>query len=183
MTTRLRAAALVMACGAVLVACGGPAPGDAGLRPDASTSSHADGPRAGVPEQLRFTATTLDGAEFSGERLAGKPAVLWFWAPWCAICQHEAPFIARMAKEHGDEATFVGVAALDDVPAMREFADRFGFDAFTNLNDEKSAVWARFGVTAQPAFAFISASGEVEVVKGTVTEQDVVRWLETRAQS
>lgn len=45
---------------------------------DASTSSHADGPRAGVPEQLRFTATTLDGTEFSGERLAGKPAVLWF---------------------------------------------------------------------------------------------------------
>jgi hypothetical protein len=33
-----------------------------------------------VPDQLKFTAGTMDGGEFSGESLAGKPAVLWFWA-------------------------------------------------------------------------------------------------------
>lgn len=136
-----------------------------------------------VAYQLQFTAKTLDGAEFSGEQLAGKPAVLWFWTPWCPICQHEAGFIAEMAKTHGDKATLVGVAAQDDVSAMQEFASRHGIDSFTNLNDENGAVWAKFEVPAQPAFAFISAGGKVERVNGTVTEQEILRWLETRAQS
>lgn len=138
---------------------------------------------AETKQQLRFTAETLTGERFSGESLAGKPAVLWFWTPWCAICQHEASFIADMAKQHGDKAAFVGVAAQDDVEAMRAFAKRFGIDAFTNLNDATGAVWAKFEVPAQPAFAFISSSGKVERVNGTVTEQEIVRWLETRADS
>lgn len=136
-----------------------------------------------IAQPLQFTAKTIDGAEFSGRQLAGKPAVLWFWTPWCAICRHEAGFIADMAEQHGDQATFVGVAAQDDVSAMRAFASRYGIDAFTNLNDEKGAVWAHFRVPAQPAFAFISAGGTVERVDGTVTEQEILRWLDTRAQS
>jgi thiol-disulfide isomerase/thioredoxin len=34
---------------------------------------------------LRFDAKTVDGKDFSGQSLAGKPAVLWFWAPWCPV--------------------------------------------------------------------------------------------------
>lgn len=173
-----RMVGLVVALLALLAACGtGPEAPETNAGP--STAAPADG----VADQLRFTATTLDGERFSGEDLAGKPAVLWFWTPWCAICQHEAPFIADMAKVHGDKATFVGVAAQDQVGAMRGFAERFGIGDFTNLNDKDAAVWARFGVTAQPAFAFVSANGRVERVNGTVTEQEIVRWLDTRAQS
>jgi hypothetical protein len=43
------------------------------------------GPSHGLPKQRSFTAKTVDGKEFSGESLTGKPAVLWFWAdelPW-----------------------------------------------------------------------------------------------------
>nr|WP_257535012.1 hypothetical protein [Mycobacterium ulcerans] len=31
-------------------------------------------------------------------------------------------------------------------------------------------MWSNFGVTQQPAWAFISANGEVEVVKGGLSE-------------
>ncbi len=134
-----------------------------------------------VPDELRFTATTLDGETFSGESLAGKPAVLWFWAPWCPVCQFEASFIADMAKAHGDEATFVGVASRDNVAAMKQFTKRYSLK-FTQINDADGAVWARFGVTAQPAMAFISADGTIEMVRGTTTEQEITHWLETRAQ-
>jgi hypothetical protein len=30
-------------------------------------------------QALHLTAKTVDGADFSGQSLAGKPAVLWFW--------------------------------------------------------------------------------------------------------
>lgn len=165
----LRAIALVLSIMMLFAACGTDEPSDGASDADSS--------------QLRFTAKTLEGAEFSGEELAGKPAVLWFWTPWCAICQSEAGFIADMAEAHGETATFVGVAAQDNVDAMQRFAERYGIDSFTNLNDENGEVWAKFKVPAQPAFAFISASGKVERVNGTVTEQEILRWLETRAQS
>ncbi|MEU3648849.1 redoxin domain-containing protein [Lentzea sp. NPDC034063] len=128
---------------------------------------------AAVPEQLDFTARTVDGAEFSGASLAGKPAVLWFWAPWCPKCQREAPGMAKAAKELGSSVTFLGVAALDQVPAMQGFVDRYDLKSFQHLADTESAVWKRFGVTAQPAYAFVSKDGKVEVVTSQLSEQDL----------
>ncbi|GAA5111210.1 redoxin domain-containing protein [Haloechinothrix salitolerans] len=126
-----------------------------------------------APEELRFTARTLDGATFNGTSLAGEPAVLWFWAPWCPNCQREAPTIADAEDKHGEQVTFVGVAARDEVSAMKDFATKYGIDDFTNLNDANAAVWARFGVTYQPAFAFIGADGSVDVVKGSLSAADL----------
>lgn len=123
---------------------------------------------AAVPTQLDFTAKTVGGPEFSGATLAGKPAVLWFWAPWCPTCQREAPDVARAARTN-PAVTFVGVAALDQLPAMREFVDKYDVGFFTNIADVDGAVWQRFGVTAQPAFAFVSADGSVDVVRGTLS--------------
>lgn len=47
-------------------------------------------------DRLNFTATTLGGAPFNGASLQGKPAVLWFWTPWCPYCNAEAPGSARL---------------------------------------------------------------------------------------
>jgi thiol-disulfide isomerase/thioredoxin len=53
-------------------------------------------PRAAASDdRLQFTGTTLGGAPFSGAALQGKPAVLWFWTPWCPFCNAEAPGSAR----------------------------------------------------------------------------------------
>ena len=44
-------------------------------------------PRAlAADDRLQFTGTTLSGAPFNGASLQGKPAVLWFWTPWCPFC-------------------------------------------------------------------------------------------------
>jgi thiol-disulfide isomerase/thioredoxin len=107
-----------------------------------------------VPEQLGFTGTTVDGQEFSGESLAGKPALLWFWAPWCPKCQAEAPTIAEAVRT-ASGIQFVGVAAQDQVPAMQDFVERFHLGSFPHLADTDAVVWKRFGVTYQPACAFI----------------------------
>lgn len=127
--------------------------------------------------QLDFAAQTLDGRTFSGTSLVGRPAVLWFWAPWCPLCQRDAPMVARLAATH-PKVTFVGVGAQDRLDALRAFAARYGVDGFTELADTDAAVWARFGVTRQPAYAFIKPDGRAEVVTGSLSEDELNRRLQ-----
>lgn len=180
--SRLRVATGSAVLVMLLAACGAGEPGPVSQPPPA-TSSTAASPTgssspANVPEQLRFTAKTVDGAEISGADLAGKPVVLWFWAPWCPKCQREAPGMAAAAKEHGGKVTFLGVAALDEVPAMQQFVQRYDLKSFQHVADVDSAVWKRFGVTAQPAYAFVDTSGKVEVVASQLSEQDLKQRLD-----
>jgi len=127
--------------------------------------------------QLDFTAQTLDGRTFSGTSLAGRPALLWFWAPWCPLCQKDAPMVARLAETH-PKVTFVGVGAQDRLDTLRAFATRYGVDGFTELADTDATVWARFGVTRQPAYAFIRPDGRAEVVTGSLAEAELTRRLQ-----
>lgn len=144
-------------------------------RPGVSGSSAGTAPTP-VPDQLRFTARTVDGRDFDGSSLAGKPVVLWFWAPWCPRCQGEADHVARIARENGDRVTFVGVAAQDQVPAMQRFIDKYRV-GFTHLADTDASVWRRFGVTVQPAYAFIYSTGHVDVIKTPLTENELIGWV------
>lgn len=174
---RVVAGALVVV--ATLVACGSPDPAST---PPATTASSTVAPPSGTaaaaaPEQLKFTGKTVDGKDINGADLAGKPVVLWFWAPWCPKCQREAPGMAAAAEEHGQKVTFLGVAAQDQVPAMQQFVQRYGLQSFQHVADVDSAVWKKFGVTAQPAYAFIDASGKVEVVTSQLSEQDLAQRL------
>lgn len=126
-----------------------------------------------VPEKLDFSARTVDGKTFSGASLAGKPAVLWFWAPWCPKCQAEAPTIAEVAGT-ASGVQFVGVAAQDEVPAMRDFVTRFDLGTFPHIADTDAAVWQRFGVTYQPAYAFVGSNGDIEVETDQLDKDELI---------
>ncbi|MET9226344.1 redoxin domain-containing protein [Lentzea sp. NPDC003310] len=128
--------------------------------------------QAPPPEKFRFTAKTLDGAEFRGDKLAGQPAVLWFWTPWCPSCNAEAEKVEALAERHG-EVQFVGVAAEDQLDAMKKFVGDHEMTAFPHLADLDGAVWKRFGVTAQPTFAFVRVDGSVELLTGSPTEEEL----------
>jgi thiol-disulfide isomerase/thioredoxin len=116
-----------------------------------------------VPEQLKFTAKTVDGKDFSGESLVGKPVVFWFWTPWCPRCQGEAEDIAAAAQENAGKVTFVGVAAQDQIPAMQRFINDHRLGSFQHIADMDLAVWKRFGVVEQPAHAFVDRDGTIEM--------------------
>ena len=177
----VRSFGLVVVAFAVLVGCGGPA--TTGQQANGVTKSEQNisaQNRGAVAEQLRFTTKTIDGHDFSGQSLAGKPTVLWFWSPWCPVCQREAPAVAKAAQAN-TRVTFVGVAAQDTVPAMKDFVSKYKMGSFTHLADVDASVWQRFDVTSQPAFAFIATDGSVQVVKGTLSEQDLAQRVATLA--
>src|ERR1700752_455372 len=93
----------------------------------------ADAPRAVAADgRLQFTGTTITGAPFNGAGLQGKPAVLWFWAPFCPFCNAEAPGVSQVAAANPG-VTFVGIAGHSDVGAEQAFVSKYNLN-FTNLN-------------------------------------------------
>lgn len=98
--------------------------------------------------------------------------MLWFWAPWCPTCQGEAPSVTEAAQTH-PTVTFVGVAARDQVPAMKQFVAKYQMAGYTQLADLDGSVWRHFGITQQPAFAFIAPNGSTQIVRDVISEQDL----------
>jgi thiol-disulfide isomerase/thioredoxin len=119
-------------------------------------------PPAVADDRLQFTGTTLSGAPFSGSSLVGKPAVLWFWTPWCPFCNAEAPSVSQVAAANPG-VNFVGVAARSDIAAMQGFVSKYNLN-FTNLNDANGSIWARYNVPWQPAYVFYRADGSSSFV-------------------
>jgi thiol-disulfide isomerase/thioredoxin len=118
----------------------------------------AEAPHAkAADDRLQFTSTTLSGAPFNAASLQGRPAVLWFWTPWCPFCNAEAPGVSQVAAANPGVA-FVGIAAHSDVGAMQNFVSKYNLN-FPNLNDADGSIWARYNVPWQPAYVFYRSDG------------------------
>lgn len=112
--------------------------------------------------KLTFTATTVEGATYSSKELVGeKPSVLWFWAPWCAICQNESKDIVAAASRYKGKINFVGIGALGNKEEMAHFIEVNGTSTFTNIDDSSGKIWKRFGVVLQPTLIFIDRKGAI----------------------
>ncbi|WP_206685878.1 TlpA family protein disulfide reductase [Kribbella qitaiheensis] len=169
------AAALVAALvlGVTLSGCGA---GSSGATTNPTTSATARGPGAASPPQttatgspgrsvpvgeLAFTGTTLAGRPFDAATLAGKPVLLWFWAPWCPTCAAEAPDVLDVQQHHAGRLGVLGVAGLDDQKNMQPFVDRTKTGAITHLSDPTGQIWRRFSVTQQSTYVLLDAAGHV----------------------
>jgi thiol-disulfide isomerase/thioredoxin len=128
-------------------------------------------PDGGAPPQLRFAGTTVDGKPFKGETLADKPTVLWFWAPWCGTCQGQAAQTAKLAAKYKGKVNFLGVAGLDKTDPIKGFVKAQKVGNFPHLNDQKGAVWKKFGVTQQSSYVMLDKDGK-EVSQGAATTPD-----------
>ncbi|MCV7355000.1 protein disulfide oxidoreductase [Mycolicibacterium fluoranthenivorans] len=154
MTSRIRHLALIVAAAALLLG--------------------VTAPPALADDRLQFTGTTLSGSPFNGASLQGRPAVLWFWTPWCPFCNQEAPNVSHVAAANPG-VTFVGVAARSDVAAMQGFVSKYNLN-FTNLNDADGSLWARFNVPWQPAYLFVKPDGTSSFVNNptsAMSEQEL----------
>jgi len=113
------------------------------------------------------TAPAWSGASFDGARiefpavLAGKPAVVVFWATWCPYCRALMPYLEKIQAEYGTgRITILMVnAAEDGVGDPRAYIDALGFPVVAVSNGD--AIAAAYGVEYIPGLLVIDAGGRV----------------------
>ncbi|SBT45604.1 redoxin domain-containing protein [Micromonospora auratinigra] len=191
-TRRLVAAAVLAALLPAAAACataperaapvGAVAPASpAGAEPAPAATPTAAVAPGRVPETLSFTAKTLDGTAFDAARLAGRPVVLWFWAPWCATCASQAWTVAEIAPKYRDTVPIVGVAGLGAQRAMKDFVREFDLGGTPQLDDRAGTLWRRFEVVEQSTFVVVDRDGRV-VHQGYLDGESLTRQVETLAK-
>jgi thiol-disulfide isomerase/thioredoxin len=69
-------------------------------------------------------ATTLAGDRFELSHLAGKPVLIYFFAPWCPYCSASADNIVRLRRIRDEEDLTILMVALDwqDRDEISEYA-------------------------------------------------------------
>ncbi len=128
---------------------------------------------------VAFELDTSDGERWSSGSLAGKAALVNFWATWCEPCRTEIPLLMTVHTLHASTLAVVGIA-VDDPAAVRRFEDESGLD-YTSLigKNEGMDLMAQYGNTGQLPFTlFFDDSGQLRQQKtGPLASAELDAWL------
>jgi thiol-disulfide isomerase/thioredoxin len=108
--------------------------------------------------------------------LAGRPALLSLWAPWCQPCVRELPTLDRIAKRAGAlGALVVGVAVGETPAAIASFppVHRLSYPLYA---DETFALADALGQKHVPATLVLDGAGRV-VYTGAALDRAAVEAL------
>jgi cytochrome c biogenesis protein CcmG, thiol:disulfide interchange protein DsbE len=102
----------------------------------------------------------------------GKVVVLNFWASWCEPCREESPLLERWHRRmRGQDATVLGVDALDVTDDALEFIEQYGL-TYPMLRDGGGETREAFGIAGFPETFVIDRQGRIAAVRrGPVDEQ------------
>jgi cytochrome oxidase Cu insertion factor (SCO1/SenC/PrrC family) len=115
-------------------------------------------PSAGgkVPD---FTLSATDGSQVSLADLAGKPAVINFWATFCPPCRAEMPLLQkRVGPQSGVQLVLVNEG--ESRQAVRDYLDGLGLHN-ASLLDSDLRVGHALGAIALPTTVFVRADGTI----------------------
>jgi len=117
-----------------------------------------------------FSLKDTNGNVYSSAQLAGKPAVINFFATWCPPCRTEVPSLSQLAEDFGDyrgDFSVLMVSVADRVDEVEEFMEETLVENRFNsvLYDPSWEVTHRYGTRKLPETYL--------VVQGRVVE----RWI------
>jgi len=102
----------------------------------------------------------IDGGTLSSDELAGRPAVLYFFAPWCTVCNASAHQLRWFDAWSGQDVALIHIALdFEDVASVREYARRHRIAGPVLLGDAATA--ARFRVFGFPTYYTLDAAGRI----------------------
>ncbi len=126
-----------------------------------------------------FTGQTMLGEDVNSDAIAGKPAVLVFWASWLPGSNELVDFLASTRETQGDAVELITFAVRERNPdAAFNMLAQAGIDDVPMLINARDAVLA-YGITRAPIITIIddegmiryrSSSSDVSEVVGEATE-------------
>ena len=120
----------------------------------ATSGGQAPRPAPALPTEI------LSGHRVDLESLHGKPALINFWASWCAPCKQEAPELRRFAEQIGHRATLVGVDWNDRPENARAFIAQSDW-RYPVLRDSSGEVGNAYGLNGLPTTFVLDSSGHI----------------------
>jgi peroxiredoxin len=102
----------------------------------------------------------LDGTAWSSSQLAGRPAVVYFFAPWCGVCAASSPQLRSFHRWRGDEVTVL-LVGLDWAEAgeLHAYAARHELPMPVLAGD--AAPVAAWRVRGYPTYYVVDAQGRI----------------------
>ena len=98
--------------------------------------------------------------ELASVATAERPTLLWFWAPWCSVCNEEAPAIERLAADADGDLDVVAIGGRDKAANGPGFVSAHGLTTPTMLFDESMDVWQHYRIPAQPGAVLLDRDGQ-----------------------
>ncbi len=132
-----------------------------------------DSPLIGEPAPAFELPRLDDGSKLvSLESLRGKPVLVNFWATWCVSCPDEHPWLVELAREHGDDVQFVGIAYEEKNAEIEAWLARHGGEAYPTLVDINGKAAIAFGVYGVPETYLIDSEGIIrDKITGPVADR------------
>ncbi len=106
-----------------------------------------------------FKLTGTDGRQVGLSDLAGRPAVINFWASYCPPCRAEMPLLQKLVGQRSD-MRLVLVDEGDSSQAARSFLSSVGVTQAALL-DSDLGVGRAYGAIALPTTVFVRADGTI----------------------
>jgi peroxiredoxin len=117
------------------------------------------------PEKPRpapsFTLPSIKGKSVSLASLAGKPAMINFWASWCAPCVKELPELERIHNLYRDRGLSVILVNMQEkAEVVKKHIEDHGY-TMTSLLDEKGHTAEQYQVFGLPTTLFVDKAGMI----------------------
>jgi peroxiredoxin len=107
-----------------------------------------------------FELTDLDGRTRRSADLAGKPAVIYFFAPWCGVCAASSPQLRWFQRWRGDDVQVLLIGLDYGSPAeLHEYARKH--DLTMPVLVGTPAVGADYRISGYPTYYVIDAQGRI----------------------
>lgn len=135
-----------------------------------------------IPSECSFEK--IGGGRLRLADLAGKPAVINFWASWCTFCIAEMPDLQKVYASLGGRVEFVGADMLDVEGETQGAAEQFARSTgvkYPLIFDDGGLLYAHFSARlVMPVTVFVRSDGIVaHRLFGPLNEESLREILET----